>query len=345
MIRKGPRNLISDVAGVTVGHYTVDEPRHHTGVTVILPAPQEPFLFTHKLIAAGAVLNGYGKTQGLIQIDELGTLETPIALTNTLNIGKVHDALVQYMADEAKKRGVKLRSVNPVVGECNDSALNEITERVIEKEHVFAAIKSAGPEFALGDVGAGKGTTCFGLKGGIGSASRVFTVGEETYTLGVLVQSNHGKLEDLTVDGIRLGAGLAVRNLGENGREIPSTAPNFPADTDLLIVMLGTNDLLQGRSPEQAAERLERFLSGISLDRSKILVIAPPPMTLGAWVPSQQLIDDSHAFARLCQALAEHLGIRFADAGKWDILLAYDGVHFTEQGHRAFAAGLLEELK
>ena len=197
------------MAGVTVGHYTVDEPRHHTGVTVILPAPQEPFLFTHKLIAAGAVLNGYGKTQGLIQIDELGTLETPIALTNTLNIGKVHDALVQYMADEAKKRGVKLRSVNPVVGECNDSALNEITERVIEKEHVFAAIKSAGPEFALGDVGAGKGTTCFGLKGGIGSASRVFTVGEETYTLGVLVQSNFGEMANLRVDGEPIGREMA----------------------------------------------------------------------------------------------------------------------------------------
>ena len=133
--------------------------------------------------------------------------------------------------------------------------------------------------------------------------------------------------------------------MGQNGREIPSAAPAFSADTDLLIVMLGTNDLLQGRSPEQAAERLERFLSGIPLDRSNILVIAPPPVKRGAWVPSQQLIDDSHAFARLCQALAEHLGTRFTDAGKWDIPLAYDGVHFTEQGHRAFAAKLLEELK
>ena len=133
--------------------------------------------------------------------------------------------------------------------------------------------------------------------------------------------------------------------MGQNGREIPSTSPAFPADTDLLIVMLGTNDLLQGRSPEQAAERLERFLSGIPLDRSKLLVIAPPPVKRGAWVPDQQLIDDSHTFARLCQTLAEQLGIRFADAGKWDISLAYDGVHFTEQGHRAFTAGLLEELK
>lgn len=147
------------------------------------------------------------------------------------------------------------------------------------------------------------------------------------------------------VDILAVETGWSVCNMGQNGREIPSAAPAFSADTDLLIVMLGTNDLLQGRSPEQAAERLERFLSGIPLDRSNILVIAPPPVKRGAWVPSQQLIDDSHAFARLCQALAEHLGTRFTDAGKWDIPLAYDGVHFTEQGHRAFAAELLEELK
>ena len=147
------------------------------------------------------------------------------------------------------------------------------------------------------------------------------------------------------VDILASETGWTVSNMGENGREIPSAAPVLPEDTDLLIIMLGTNDLLQGRSPEQAAEKLNRFLSGISLDRNKILLIAPPPVQLGAWVPNQQLIDDSRTFAQLCQTLAEHLGIRFADAGKWDIPLAYDGVHFTEQGHKAFAAGLLEELK
>ncbi len=133
--------------------------------------------------------------------------------------------------------------------------------------------------------------------------------------------------------------------MGQNGREIPSATPAFPADTDLLIVMLGTNDLLQGCSPQQAAERLERFLAAVPLDRNKLLLIAPPPVALGAWVPSPQLIDDSRAFARLCQTLAKQMGIRFADAGRWDIPLAYDGVHFTEQGHKAFAAKLLEELK
>ena len=147
------------------------------------------------------------------------------------------------------------------------------------------------------------------------------------------------------VDILTAETGWTVCNMGQNGREIPSAAPAFPDDTDLLIVMLGTNDLLQGRSPEQAAERLERFLVGITLDRNRILLIAPPPVALGEWVPSPQLIDDSHAFAQLCQALVERMGIRFADAGKWDISLTYDGVHFTEQGHKAFAAGLLEELR
>ena len=147
------------------------------------------------------------------------------------------------------------------------------------------------------------------------------------------------------VDILAAETGWTLSNLGQNGREIPSAAPAFPDDTDLLIVMLGTNDLLQGRSPEQAVERLERFLTSISLDRIGILLIAPPPVTLGEWVPSPQLINDSRAFARLCQGLAKRMGIRFANAGKWDISLAYDGVHFTEQGHRAFATGLLEELR
>ena len=147
------------------------------------------------------------------------------------------------------------------------------------------------------------------------------------------------------VDILATENGWTISNMGQNVREIPSAAPNLLTDTDLLIVMLGTNDLLQGCSPERAAEKLERFLAGIPLDRSKILLIAPPPVTQGTWVPSPQLIDDSRTFARFCQALAERLVIRFADAGKWDIPLAYDGVHFTEQGHRAFAAGLLEELR
>ena len=147
------------------------------------------------------------------------------------------------------------------------------------------------------------------------------------------------------VDILAVETGWTVCNMGVNGREIPRTAPGLPPDTDLLIVMLGSNDLLQGHSPEEAAGKLERFLSGLSLLRDQILLIAPPPIQPGEWVTSQQLIDDSCMFAQCCRNLAERLGVRFADAGDWDIPLAYDGVHFTEQGHQAFAAGLLEVLK
>lgn len=147
------------------------------------------------------------------------------------------------------------------------------------------------------------------------------------------------------VDILAAETGWTVQNMGVNGREIPRTAPNLPPGTDLLIVMLGSNDLLQGHSPEEAAGKLERFLSGLSLPRDQILLIAPPTMQPGEWVTNRQLINDSRTFARCCRSLAERLSVRFADAGDWDISLAYDGVHFTEQGHRAFAAGLLEVLK
>ena len=150
---------------------------------------------------------------------------------------------------------------------------------------------------------------------------------------------------DRWVDILAAQTGWTVCNLGQNGREIPAAAPVFPPDTDLLILMLGTNDLLQGCSPEDAAKKLEQFLADLALAQQNILLIAPPPLALGEWVARQQLVEDSYMFAQLCGKLAERLGIRFANAGDWEITLAYDGVHFTEQGHRAFAAGLLEELK
>ena len=110
---RGFRNSITDVAGVSVGHCTVDNDRHKTGVTVVMPCQDD--MFKNKLVAACHVLNGFGKTAGLMQIQELGTLETPIALTNTLNVGLVHDAMVEHMALQAERNGYKIRSVNPVV--------------------------------------------------------------------------------------------------------------------------------------------------------------------------------------------------------------------------------------
>ena len=136
-----------------------------------------------------------------------------------------------------------------------------------------------------------------------------------------------------------------VINWGENGREIPTRAIDFPADADLLIITLGTNDLLHSWSPEAACEKMERFIESLTLDRDKILLIAPPPMKLGEWVPNQELSDDSIVLAQHYSYLAERLGVRFADAGKWNVPLAYDGVHLTEEGHRAFAQELIQYLR
>lgn len=194
----GPRNKITDVKGVTVGHCTVDTERSKTGVTVIMPCTDNPF--SKKLTAAVCVQNGFGKSQGLIQIEELGTLETPIALTNTLNVGIVHDAMVDYMLKVGEQDGITITSVNPVVGECNDSVLNDISLRAVGKVEVMEALGSAGEDFEEGDVGAGKGTVCFGLKGGIGSSSRVIILDGKEYTIGVLVQSNFGSTENLVID-------------------------------------------------------------------------------------------------------------------------------------------------
>lgn len=206
----GPRNLITDVPGVRVGHATVDRDDCHTGVTIVMPPAHNPF--TDKLTAASVVFNGFGKTAGLVQVDELGTIETPIALTNTLNVGRVHDAIVSYMIDLCHENGFRLTSVNPVVCECNDSTISRIEERPIAEEEVMHAIRSASADFEQGAVGAGRGTICYGMKGGIGSASRQITLGDETFTIGVLVQSNYGASRDFRVT--TLPEGLAECDVG-----------------------------------------------------------------------------------------------------------------------------------
>lgn len=206
---RGELNSIGDVPGVRVGHSTIRNERHNTGVTVVMPCGDD--IFKRKMVAAQHVLNGFGKTAGLMQIEELGTLETPIALTNTLNVGKVHDAMVEYMCRQAERSGYAITSVNPVICECNDASLNDIRHRVVEAEHVFAAIEHAAPSFEEGDVGAGKGMTCHDLKGGIGTSSRVIDIGGETFHLGVLVQTNHGSLSDFRIDGQPVGLEIERR--------------------------------------------------------------------------------------------------------------------------------------
>lgn len=199
----GAGNKITDVPGVTVGHTTIDTETNKTGVTVIIPRGEN--VFYSKCIASSYVLNGFGKSLGIVQIDELGTIESPIALTNTLNVGLVHDALNEYTIRRCIKEQIDVKSLNSVVGETNDGYLNQIYHRAINQSHVLSAIEQAGHDFAEGDVGAGKGTSCYGFKGGIGSASRILHMGERDYTLGVLVQSNFGATEDLIVAGQSLG--------------------------------------------------------------------------------------------------------------------------------------------
>jgi lysophospholipase L1-like esterase len=136
---------------------------------------------------------------------------------------------------------------------------------------------------------------------------------------------------------LALLTGWNVLNLGENGLEIPKKPVLFPDDTDLLIIMLGTNDLLQFWSPEAACDKMQRFLTQI---RIPVLLIAPPTMTMGAWVEDPDLIIDCRTLADGYRSLSQRLGIRFADAGEWNIPLAFDGVHMTEEGHQKFAENL-----
>lgn len=250
-LKPGALDKITDVPGVTVGHATIADARHRTGVTVILPCEDNVFL--RKMTAAGFVLNGFGKTQGLVQVGELGTLETPIALTNTLNVGLVSDALAGYTVRCCERDGTQALSVNPVVGECNDARLNAIADRPVHEEHVLAAIQSASRDFAEGCVGAGAGTVCHGLKGGIGSASRLLPLGGRTYTLGVLVQSNHGTLEELTVRGRRVGEEIL--------RARRKKAGDPPCDQGSIMIVLATDLPLDSR---QLGRVLRRCAAGLA---------------------------------------------------------------------------------
>ena len=187
IFRTGPLNAITDVKGVRVGHATLIEGDSvRTGVTAVIPHPGN--IFRHKLPAAVCIGNGYGKMAGYTQIRELGNIETPIVLTNTLGVAAGLDALIDYTLSNPENGDVK--SVNGVVGETNDGTLNDIRGRHVTKEHVLAALRNAkeGP-VAEGNVGAGTGTICFGFKGGIGTSSRVLPARYGGYTVGVLTQT------------------------------------------------------------------------------------------------------------------------------------------------------------
>ncbi|MTI95712.1 MAG: P1 family peptidase [Firmicutes bacterium] len=227
-LQPGPDNAITDVPGVGVGHCTLMAGKEiRTGVTAILPHYGN--LFVEKVPAAVEIINGFGKAAGLSQIMELGELETPVLLTNTLSVGSVLDALVSYKLERNPEIGRKQPTVNGVVLECNDGYLNDIRARKVSAEHVRAALAAASRERpAEGSVGAGTGMTSFGCKGGIGNSSRI--AGD--YICGVLVLSNFGRWHQLKIDGLPVGQLLA--NPGpeeqEKGSIVMVVATNAPLD-------------------------------------------------------------------------------------------------------------------
>ncbi len=239
----GPLNAITDVAGVEVGHYTLRrEPNIRTGVTVILPHSNN--LYQNKVPAGAVIANGFGKMMGYTQIHELGEIETPIALTNTLNVPEAAAGIIEWTLNQPGNETI--RSVNAIVGETNDARLNDIRGRHITPAMVQAAITSAtsGP-VEEGSIGAGTGTVAFGWKGGIGTSSRKLPSSLGGYTVGVLVQSNYGGI--LQMDGHAVGEAL-------NQFYLQNHVNDDDADGSIIIV-LATDAPLSDRNLRRMATR------------------------------------------------------------------------------------------
>ena len=238
----GPRDSITDVAGVTVGHRTLADGDVQTGVTVIRPHGGDAF--RDKVPAAAVVINGFGKSVGLVQLAELGLLETPIALTNTFSVGCVATAQIRDCVAANPECGRSLPTVNPLVFECFDGFLNDIQRMAVTEADYRMALEAASAEFEQGSVGAGRGMSSFHAKGGIGSASRVVVIDGRTFTVGALVLSNYGKPEQLVLAGRARGAELAEK----------LNTPDEPEKGSIIIV-LATDAPLDARQLRRLATR------------------------------------------------------------------------------------------
>ncbi|MCC3747279.1 P1 family peptidase [Rouxiella badensis] len=237
----GANNRISDVVGVTVGHSTLSEGDIQTGVTAIVPPGGN--LYTHPLPCGAAVLNGFAKPMGLTQVRELGELQTPILLGNTFSVGTLFNAMVRQSCVDFPQIGRGSATINPLVLECNDAFLNDIQAMAVDERHVLEALRSARPEFARGSVGAGRGMSCFGLKGGVGTASRYHQSFDAH--LGVLVLANFGVLSELTLDGVRIGS--------EIESILPDLAPQVDAGS--IIIIMACDRPLDSRQLTRIARR------------------------------------------------------------------------------------------
>ena len=227
-----------------MGHVTLADGASQTGVTVVRTHAGDPFL--DKTPAAATVLNGFGKSTGLVQVQELGVLETPIALTNTFGVGTVANAQIRAAVAANPAIGRELSTVNPLVFECNDGYLNDIQAMAVQEAHYAWALAAAGKRMAQGAVGAGRGMSCFSFKGGIGSASRLAEVQPgQRYTVGALVLANFGRLPNLTVAGRPFGRRLSqqldasLAQAGENAVITPEKGS--------IILLLATDAPLDAR--------------------------------------------------------------------------------------------------
>lgn len=247
----GPLNAITDVGGVRVGQITIkDGDLVRTGVTAIVPHAGN--LFQNKVAGAVFVGNAFGKLAGSTQVQELGTIETPIVLTNTLSVGTAVDAVVRWTTAQPGNENV--RSVNAVVGETNDGELNDIRGQHVTRDHVTTAITSAtsGP-VEEGSVGAGTGTIAFGWKGGIGTSSRIVRQGADTWTVGVLVQTNYGGR--LVIDGVPIWKELTPQRERAPAADLPRrSAEGAKADGSCMIVV-ATDAPLDTRNLQRLAAR------------------------------------------------------------------------------------------
>jgi D-aminopeptidase len=231
----GPLNAITDVAGVRVGHVTLSEGDLRTGFTALIPAPGD--LFQDKLPAAVEIINGFGKSAGLMQVAELGQLETPILFTNTLAVAAGFDALVTHALAGNADIGRETGTVNPVVLECNDGYLSDIRARALTPDDALTALAVAadGP-VAEGAIGAGTGMSAFGFKGGIGTASRLMRLGGRDYVLGALVLANFGRAGDLVLpDGRRPVPPKKIPDAPERGSVVIVLVTDLPLETRQLM--------------------------------------------------------------------------------------------------------------
>lgn len=304
----GKNNAITDVPGVTVGQVTcIEGDSIRTGVTAIIP--HQGNIFRNKIPAAIYAGNGFGKLAGVTQVQELGNIETPIVLTNTLNVAAGIDGLISYTLQQPGNENV--RSVNAVVGETNDGGLNKIQQRYVTPEIVLQALANAKPgPVEQGCVGAGTGTVAFNFKGGIGTSSRVLPESLGGYTVGVIVQSNYGGI--LEIDGVQVGQKLNEYSF--KNHVIPQAKT---ADGSCMMVVI-TNAPIDARNLERVAKRAMMGLAktgGIASNGSGDYVIAlsVAPENLikdGKKLHTQTVLDNgemSSIFAATIEATAEAL--------------------------------------